>query len=89
MNTSAGNTTTASPAEPSLAGARAWFAQNGLTRTRENRWLGGVFAGAARRYGVNPLVMKLAGLTAVLVLTPLLYIALWILMPADPQGATL
>jgi hypothetical protein len=37
----------------------------------------------ARRFDVNPLVMKLGGLIAALVWTPLPYIALWILMPRD------
>jgi PspC domain-containing protein len=43
----------------SLAGARAWFAEKGLSRPREGRVLAGVCAGFARRYEVNPLVARL------------------------------
>ena len=64
-----------------IAGARAWFGKKGLTRERQGRWLGGVFAAFARRYEVNILVMRLAGVAAVLVLSPLIYVALWVLMP--------
>jgi phage shock protein C len=66
-----------------LEGARAWFAHNGLTRPREGRILGGVTAGYARRYGVNLLVARVAAVIGVIVLTPLLYLPLWILMPKD------
>jgi len=67
----------------SLAGARAWFAHNGLTRPRKGRILAGVTAGFARRYGVNLLVARVAAVVGVIVLTPLLYLPLWALMPAD------
>ena len=55
----------------SLSGARAWFAQKGLSRPREGRVLAGVCASFARRYDVNPLVARLAGIAGILVLTPL------------------
>jgi phage shock protein PspC (stress-responsive transcriptional regulator) len=71
----------------SLAGARAWFAQKGLSRPREGRILTGVSAGLARRYGVNPLVTRLLVIAAILVLTPLVYVAAWILMPNDAHVA--
>ena len=73
--------------ENSLDGARAWFAHNGLTRPREGRLIGGVTAGFARRYGVNLLVARVAAIAGVLVLTPLLYLPLWVLMPNDPPAA--
>jgi phage shock protein C len=73
--------------ENSLDGARAWFAQNDLTRPREGRLIGGVTAGFARRYGVNPLVARVAAIVGVVVLTPLLYLPLWMLMPTDPPAA--
>jgi phage shock protein C len=69
--------------DSSLAGARAWFAQKGLTRPREGRVLAGVAAGYARRYEINPLVARLLALMSVLVLTPLVYVGAWILMPKD------
>lgn len=72
--------------ENSLAGARAWFAQKGLSRPREGRVLAGVCAGFARRYDMNPLVARLLGIGAVLVLSPLVYVAAWILMPNDARG---
>jgi phage shock protein C len=71
----------------SLAGARAWFAQKGLSRPREGRILAGVCAAYARRYDMNPLVARLLGITVAIVLTPLAYIAAWVLMPKDADVA--
>jgi phage shock protein PspC (stress-responsive transcriptional regulator) len=65
----------------SLDGARAWFAKRGLARRREDRVLAGVAGAFARRYDVDPLVMRVAAVGAVLLTTPLSYIALWVLMP--------
>jgi phage shock protein PspC (stress-responsive transcriptional regulator) len=65
----------------SLDGAREWFAERGLTRRREDRILAGVAGAFARRYEVDPLVMRVAAVGAVLLTTPLTYIALWVLMP--------
>jgi phage shock protein PspC (stress-responsive transcriptional regulator) len=75
------------PKESSLAGARAWFAQRGLTRPRRGRWIAGVGAAFARRYDWNPLVVRLAIIASfVLPGSQLLaYIALWILMPRDTE----
>jgi phage shock protein PspC (stress-responsive transcriptional regulator) len=67
----------------SLTSARAWFRANGLSRPSERRMLGGVSAGLARRYSTDRLVMRLAMVAGVLVLSPLVYIALWVLMPSD------
>jgi phage shock protein PspC (stress-responsive transcriptional regulator) len=69
--------------DTSLAGARAWFEENGLTRPREGRLLGGVTAGVARRFGANLLVARVAMVVGAIVLTPLLYIPLWVLMPNE------
>ena len=71
----------------SLSGARAWFAQKGLSRPREGRVLAGVFGSFARRYDVNPLVARLLGIAGILVLTPIAYVAMWILMPKDTAVA--
>jgi phage shock protein PspC (stress-responsive transcriptional regulator) len=73
--------------DSSLPGARAWFAEKGLTRPREGRILAGVSAGYARRYDLNPLVARLLVIATVVVLTPLAYVAAWILMPKDPAVA--
>ena len=67
----------------SLEGARAWFAQKGLARRREDRVLAGVAGAFARRYEVNPFVMRVFAVFGVLLTTPLSYIALWILMPFE------
>ena len=71
------------PFENSLAGARAWLAQNGLTRPRRGRLIFGVTAGLARRFGMNVLVARVAMVVGIVVLTPLLYLPLWVLMPKD------
>jgi phage shock protein PspC (stress-responsive transcriptional regulator) len=71
----------------SLSGARAWFAAQGLTRPRKGRFLAGVTAGFARRFGVHPLVARLLALTTMLVLTPLVYVVAWVLMPKDDVEA--
>jgi phage shock protein PspC (stress-responsive transcriptional regulator) len=77
------NTESANPYDDSLAGARAWFAEQGLIRPRHDRWIGGVVAAFARRFGMNVLVARVAALIGVIVLTPLLYLPLWILMPVE------
>lgn len=70
--------------DSSLDGARAWFAEQGLTRPREGRLVGGVTAGFARRYGLNLLlVARVAAIVGVIVLTPFIYLPLWVMMPAD------
>lgn len=71
----------------SLAGARAWFTRKGLSRPRKGRVLAGVSASFARRYDVNPLVARLLTIAGILVLTPLVYVGAWILMPTDDTGA--
>ena len=79
----------ADPRASSVAGARAWFAERGLTRPRKGKWVAGVAAAFARRYRWNPLVVRLL-VVASLILpgTQILgYVALWILMPRDPKSA--
>ena len=71
----------------SLSGARAWFAAKDLTRPREGRVLAGVSAGLARRYDLNRLVARLIVIASILLLTPLVYVAAWILMPKDATAA--
>ena len=65
----------------SLEGARAWFAEKGLARRREERVLAGVAGAFARRFDVNPFAMRVFAVAGVLLTTPLTYIALWVLMP--------
>ena len=64
-----------------LEGAREWFAQEGLSRRRDDRVLAGVAGAFARRYEVNPFAMRVFAVFGVLLTTPLSYIALWVLMP--------
>jgi len=66
-----------------LKGARAWFAENGLARRREQRVLTGVTGAFARRYGINPFVARVVSLAAAIGFTPLPYLVLWILMPFE------
>jgi phage shock protein PspC (stress-responsive transcriptional regulator) len=85
---SANSYTEADPSESSLAGARAWFAQRGLSRPRRGKWVAGVAAGFARRYEWNPLVVRLLVVASIFLPGPqiLAYAALWILMPRDPKS---
>ncbi len=86
---SANSYTEADPRDSSLAGARAWFAQRGLTRPRRGKWIAGVAAGFARKFEWNPLVVRLL-IVASFVLPGsqlLAYVVLWILMPRDPENA--
>jgi phage shock protein C len=56
-----------------------------LSRPREGRMLAGVAAGFARRYEIDPVVARLLTFAAIVVLSPLVYVAAWILMPNDPR----
>jgi phage shock protein C len=66
-----------------LDGARAWFAEQGLSRSRDDRVLAGVSGAFARRYGVNPFVARVITVAAAIGFTPLAYVALWVLMPSE------
>jgi phage shock protein C len=61
------------------------MAQQGLVRPRTGRFLAGVCAGLARRFGMKPGVVRLLFVVSVLLPGPqvLVYIALWILMPSE------
>jgi phage shock protein PspC (stress-responsive transcriptional regulator) len=83
MQTNAATADPVSPSDASLGGARRWFAEKGLRRSRQDRVLGGVCGGLARRYDVNPLVMRVLGVLSAVIVSPLPYIALWVLMPRD------
>jgi phage shock protein PspC (stress-responsive transcriptional regulator) len=67
-------------------GAPALRAINALRRSRDERWLGGVCGGIARFISVDAWVWRL--LFALMALCGgagvLLYLLLWILVPADP-----
>ena len=81
------DTATTAPADhvtdASLSGARAWFAENGLSRPRDGRVLAGVAAAFSRRYRVNRLVARITAVAIAVIFTPLVYVGLWVLMPED------
>jgi phage shock protein PspC (stress-responsive transcriptional regulator) len=59
-----------------------------LTRPRDNRWIAGVCAGLARRFGVSPGMMRLVFVLSCLLPGPqfVIYLILWILMPNDDRS---
>jgi phage shock protein PspC (stress-responsive transcriptional regulator) len=56
-----------------------------LTRPRHGRWIAGVCAGLARRFGMSPTTVRLLFLLSCLLPGPqfILYIVLWVLMPSE------
>jgi phage shock protein C len=81
--TYAANPDTPTPNDNSLEGARAWFAEQGLSRPTDGRAIAGVSAAFGRRFGVNPFVARAITIAAAIGFTPLAYVALWVLMPAE------
>ena len=67
----------------SLDGARAWFAAEGLARSRDDRVIAGISGAFARRYGINPFVARVITVAGAIAFTPLAYVALWVLMPSE------
>lgn len=61
-----------------------------LARPRQERMIGGVCAGLARRFGMRPTTMRLIFVVSCLLPGPqfLLYLALWILLPNEDQRTT-
>ena len=61
-----------------------------LVRPTNGRMLGGVCAGLARRFGTSATTMRVIFLLSCLLPGPqfLLYIALWILLPAEDRTST-
>lgn len=64
---------------------------NQLTRSRDDKWLGGVCGGVARRTGIDTRLIRL-----LLVICTLLgagslivgYVVAWVLMPQEPRHDT-
>jgi phage shock protein PspC (stress-responsive transcriptional regulator) len=56
-----------------------------LARTRDGRIVAGVCAGLARRFGLRPWQMRLIFVLSCVLPGPqiLLYLALWIILPAE------
>ena len=62
------------------------FAQQGLIRPREDRVLGGVYAGLGRRFGLGPWAARTLFVLLLMVIPGsqiLIYPVLWILMPSE------
>jgi phage shock protein C len=76
-------TATAKTTDNSLDGARAWFREGGLARSRDDRVIAGVSGAFARRYGMNPFVARVVTIAGAIAFTPLAYVALWVLMPSE------
>ena len=77
------HTETPNTNDNSLDGARAWFREEGLSRTRDDRVIAGVSGAFARRFGINPFVARVITVAAAIAFTPLAYVALWVLMPSE------
>ena len=45
--------------------------------------IAGVSGAFARRFGVNPFVARIVTVAAAIAFTPLIYVALWVLMPSE------
>jgi phage shock protein PspC (stress-responsive transcriptional regulator) len=63
--------------------------RDGLSRPRDGRWLGGVFAGLGRRFGIDPGPARLLFVLGLIVLPGsqlIVYPLLWILMPSEKTG---
>jgi phage shock protein PspC (stress-responsive transcriptional regulator) len=56
-----------------------------LARPRHGKLIAGVCAGLARRFGVSPTLVRVLFVVSIVLPGPqlLLYLALWLLMPAD------
>jgi phage shock protein PspC (stress-responsive transcriptional regulator) len=56
-----------------------------LYRPRNDRWIAGVCAGLARRFGISPGMMRLIFVISCLLPGPqfLIYIVLWALLPSE------
>jgi len=68
---------------------RDQLAHRGLMRPRQDRVIGGVIAGLGRRFGIDPWPARLLFLLVLLVLPGsqlVVYVLLWILMPAERPG---
>jgi phage shock protein PspC (stress-responsive transcriptional regulator) len=64
---------------------RQSLAAKGFVRPQSGRFVAGVCAGLARRFGMTPGIMRLIWVISIVLPGPqfLAYIALWILMPSE------
>lgn len=61
-----------------------------LARPRDGRWIGGVCAALARRFGMSANTMRVIFVVSCLLPGPqfLVYLALWLLLPNDKTAST-
>lgn len=61
------------------------MARGGLVRPRNGRWIAGVCAALADRFGISRTVMRLLFVLSVVLPGPqiLIYVLLWILIPSE------
>ncbi|MFD3759037.1 PspC domain-containing protein [Streptomyces sp. NPDC058622] len=61
-----------------------------LTRPREGRWIGGVCAALAHRFGTSANTMRVIFVVSCLLPGPqfLVYLALWLLLPNGKTAST-
>lgn len=59
-----------------------------LSRPRDDRWIAGVCAGLARRFGMSPLLVRVLFLLSCLLPGPqfVVYLVLWVMMPNDDSA---
>ncbi len=63
-------------------------ARRGLVRPRQGRWIAGVCAGLALRFGLPVSLVRLLFVLSVLLPGPqfLVYVVLWLLMPNEDRA---
>lgn len=60
--------------------------QSQFTRSTTDRMIAGVCGGLARYFNIDPVIVRLVFVVAVLSgVSPLLYVILWIIMPQETQ----
>ena len=61
------------------------MARGGLVRPKQGRWIAGVCAGLADRFGISRKVMRLLFVLSIVLPGPqvLVYVLLWILIPSE------
>jgi phage shock protein PspC (stress-responsive transcriptional regulator) len=61
------------------------MARGGLVRPRNGRWIAGVCAALADRFGISRRVMRLLFVLSIVLPGPqvLIYVLLWILIPSE------
>jgi phage shock protein C len=61
-----------------------------LARSRTDRMIGGVCAGLAHYFNIDPAIVRLVFVLAVLSgISPLVYLVLWIVIPEEKGPATI